>query len=147
MDRRAFLATGLGTVAATALAGCSVGGSSGTATEYDVGMTTADFTPAAITVSVGETVVWRNTSSHAHTVTAYEGSIPEAADFFASGGFESQSAAESGWTSGTQGSIAADGEYRHTFEVPGEYGYYCIPHEPSGMVGTVTVTESTATSE
>jgi len=145
MDRRAFLATGLGTVATTALAGCSVGGSSGTPTEYDVGMTAADFTPGAITVNVGETVVWRNTSSHAHTVTAYEEGIPDAADFFASGGFESQSAAENGWTSGTQGSIAADGEYQHTFEVPGEYGYYCIPHEPSGMVGSVTVVESTTT--
>jgi plastocyanin len=145
MDRRAFLATGVGVVATTALAGCSVGGSSGTPTEYDVGMTAADFKPSGITVSVGKTVVWRNTSSHAHTVTAYEGGIPEDADFFASGEFDSQSAAENGWTSNTQGSIPADGEYRHTFEVPGEYDYYCIPHEPSGMVGSVTVVESTAT--
>ncbi|QLG64062.1 plastocyanin/azurin family copper-binding protein [Halorarum salinum] len=34
----------------------------------------------------------------------------------------------------------AGGEtYEHTFEVEGEYGYFCIPHEGAGMVGTVTV--------
>ena len=27
-----------------------------------------------------------------------------------------------------------------TFEEPGTYDYYCIPHESQGMVGTVTVT-------
>lgn len=32
-------------------------------------------------------------------------------------------------------------EHIHTFEVPGTYEYYCGPHEPFGMVGSITVTE------
>jgi plastocyanin len=143
MDRRTFLATGLGTVAATALAGCTAGGSA-SADDYDVGMSTVDFRPSSLTVTVGETVVWRNTSKQGHTVTAYEDGLPEEAEFFATGGFDSQSAAEDGWTSATDGRLAAGREFEHTFDVPGEYGYYCIPHEPSGMVGTVTVTGSGA---
>lgn len=30
-------------------------------------------------------------------------------------------------------------EYRYTFEVPGEYEYYCVPHETMGMKGTIIV--------
>jgi plastocyanin len=29
---------------------------------------------------------------------------------------------------------------RHTFDVPGTYQYFCIPHEMAGMTGTVVVT-------
>ncbi|PSP70301.1 halocyanin [Halobacteriales archaeon QH_6_68_27] len=114
MDRRAFLATGAG-VAAAVLAGCAAGGSGGG--EYDVGMSTDAFRPETVTVEVGETVVWRNTSKQGHTVTAYGDQLPDGADYFASGEFASQSAAD-------------------------EYGYFCIPHEEVGMVGVVTVEES-----
>ena len=37
------------------------------------------------------------------------------------------------------GDIPAGQVYRHTFTVPGEYRYFCIPHEDMGMVGTVIV--------
>jgi len=144
MDRRTFLTTGLGTVGATALAGCTAGGSSGS-DDYDIGMSTVDFRPTALTVEVGQTVVWRNTSKQGHTVTAYEEGLPEGAAFFATGDFDSQDAAEDGWTSGLNGRLSSGQTFEHTFEVPGNYGYYCIPHEPSGMVGTVEVVESTAT--
>jgi plastocyanin len=30
-------------------------------------------------------------------------------------------------------------EFRHTFTVPGEYRYVCVPHDMVGMVGTVIV--------
>jgi hypothetical protein len=33
-----------------------------------------------------------------------------------------------------------DGTFSFTFEEPGTYDYFCIPHEDLGMVGTVTVT-------
>ena len=137
--RREVLAAGTGLVAA--LAGCAGGGSTADASEYDVGMGGSFFRPERIEVSVGETVVWRNTGSRAHTVTAYENAIPDGAAYFASGGYESQSAAEDGWMSGFGGAIESRQTYEHTFDVPGEYGYYCVPHEPSGMVGTVVVTE------
>jgi len=99
------------------------------------------FDPDTVTVGPGDTVVWKNTSSHAHTVTAYEDAVPEAADFFASGGFETQDAAEQGWVDGTEGAFYEGETFEHTFEVAGEYNYFCIPHEASGMVGVVEVTE------
>jgi plastocyanin len=139
MDRRAFLATGAG-VAAAALAGCAAGGSGGG--EYDVGMSTDAFRPETVTVEVGETVVWRNTSKQGHTVTAYGDQRPDGADYFASGEFASQSAAEEAWMDGAGGRLGQGDTFEHTFETPGEHGYFCIPHEEVGMVGVVTVEES-----
>lgn len=97
MHRRRFLrrigAAG-GVAATTALAGCSsVGGEPG----YDVGMVADGYRPAELTVAVGDTVVWENTSARTHTVTAYEGGIPEAADYFASGGFDDEKTARTAW--------------------------------------------------
>jgi hypothetical protein len=37
------------------------------------------------------------------------------------------------------------GTFSYTFEEPGRYDYYCIPHESMGMVGSVTVSDATAT--
>lgn len=31
------------------------------------------------------------------------------------------------------------GKFTKTFDVPGEYYYFCIPHESLGMLGTVIV--------
>ncbi len=94
------------------------------------------FDPKTATIEPGQTVTWKNTSDVDHTVTAYEDEIPDAAAYFASGGFESERAARNHVT---EGLIASDGEYEYTFEEPGTYEYYCIPHESSGMVGTVHV--------
>jgi plastocyanin len=143
MDRRSFLA-GVSALGSVGLAGCSAlrdGSASAGGSDYDVGMGAAFFRPGEIEVSAGGTVVWRNTGNRRHTVTAYEGQIPDEAEFFASGGFESEDAARKGWRTDFEGRINAGQTYEHTFEVPGEYHYFCIPHEPSGMVGTVVVTE------
>lgn len=118
--------------------GCAAAGSTGGG-DYDVGMTAVAFDPSAVTVSVGDEVVWRNTSTRAHSVTAYEDSIPERADYFASGGFESEAAARDAWANGLQGNVTSGNEFAHRFEVPGTYEYFCIPHERSGMVGRVVV--------
>jgi plastocyanin len=134
MDRRAFLVTA-GT-AATALAGC---GGRASQPDYDVGMSTDSFRPERVTVTVGDPVVWHNTSSHAHTVTAYGDPIPDGADYFASGGYESESAARDGWDSGAGGALYSGDTYEHTFAVPGEYRYFCIPHLRANMIGTVVV--------
>lgn len=137
MRRRAFLATvGTGTVA---LAGCLGAGSSGD--EYDIGMSSSRFKPAEYAVAPGTTVVWKNTSKHSHTVTAYESGIPDDAEFFASGGFESVEAARDGWQQSTAGAIEQRQSFEHEFTIPGEYRYFCIPHERSNMVGVITVTE------
>lgn len=137
MDRRTFLATG----AVTAVAGCLGTGADDSASgDWDVGMSARRFTPSQIEVDVGTTVTWRNTSRGPHSVTAYEDEIPESAAFFASGGFGDESAARDGWME-SEGAIQPEETYEHTFEVPGEYRYFCIPHEPSGMTGTVRVVE------
>lgn len=143
LSRRRFL-VGVGTVGVSGLAGCSGVSGSGSdsgADDYDVGMTAVAFDPAEITVSAGEEVVWQNTSSRGHTVTAYEDSIPEKAAYFASGGYEDERTAREEFGNGLGGVIDGGGTYAHTFEVPGTYEYVCIPHEQAGMVGTVVVEE------
>jgi plastocyanin len=141
MDRRTFLAAG--TVVGTAgLSGClAVFNSPGSDdADYDVGMADSAYEPATIEVSVGGTVVWKNTSGRAHTVTAYDDGLPEGAEYFASGGFESEQAARDGWEAGS-GGIFSNDTYEHTFDVAGEYPYLCIPHERQVMTGTVVVTD------
>ncbi|MFC6825988.1 cupredoxin domain-containing protein [Halopelagius fulvigenes] len=143
LSRRRFL-VGVGAVGTSGLAGCSGVAGSGSdsgSEEYDVGMTAVAFNPAEITVSAGEEVVWQNTSSRGHTVTAYEDSIPEEAAYFASGGYEDEQTAREEFRNGVNGIIESGSSYSHTFEVPGTYEYVCIPHEQSGMVGTVVVEE------
>jgi plastocyanin len=140
MRRRAFLASVGGTATTLAVAGCLGAGRSGS-TEYDIGMSSARFRPAEFAVTPGTTVVWRNTSSHAHTVTAYDDGIPEDAEYFASGGFDDEGAARDAWQQRGGGKLTTDDTFEHTFEVPGSYQYVCIPHEPNGMAGTIEVSE------
>lgn len=135
MDRRAFLAAGVAAVGP--MAGCGQVGSV-SREDFDVGMSSTAFLPRKYEVRVGEPVVWGNSSSRAHTVTAYADGIPDGAEYFASGGFDSESTAREGWIDG-KGGIAPGETYRHTFETADTYRYFCIPHEPAGMVGTIVV--------
>lgn len=137
MERRTVLGMTAGAVV-TGLAGCA-GGSARPDRDHDVGMSTRRFRPAELTVDAGETVVWANTSSHAHTVTAYDEGLPSGADYFASGGYDSEDEAREAWRSGFGGRIDPGDTYEHVFDVSGEYPYVCIPHEASGMTGTVVV--------
>jgi plastocyanin len=141
MDRRTFLAVaGAGTT--LGLAGCvealpfDDGNAHGDGT---VTMSIDSFRPEEITVEVGTTVTWKNTSGHGHTVTAYEGGIPDDATYWASGGFEDESAARDGWEADNSGVFYQGESYEHTFEVVGTHQYFCIPHEDSGMLGFVHV--------
>jgi len=142
--RRAVLGR-LGTAGAvavgTALAGCSGddgGGSGGNTVEMTDSL---DFEPGNLSVSTGTTVTWENGGTVAHTVTAYDDSIPSGAAYFASGNYDSEQAARDGFRGGDGGLIEGDGSYEHTFETAGTYEYFCIPHEGSGMTGTITVEE------
>ncbi|MDZ7682699.1 MAG: plastocyanin/azurin family copper-binding protein [Fodinibius sp.] len=98
-----------------------------------VGMTnTMKFTPDTVRIEVGETVKWKNTSLLAHSVTAdpsqstIEGSskLPEGAAPFDSGMMDPKQT------------------FTHTFEVPGTYKYFCIPHEGTKMYGWVIVSNN-----
>ncbi|WP_135303931.1 plastocyanin/azurin family copper-binding protein [Haloarcula amylovorans] len=96
------------------------------------------FDPDERTIAPGTTVVWENVGGVGHSVTAYEDEIPAEAEFFASGGSESEEAARGAYPQ--QGDVAGGETYEHTFDVEGEYGYFCIPHETVGMVASLTVT-------
>ncbi len=75
------------------------------------------FSPANITVPVGTTVTWVQSGNNPHTTTSYDGL----------------------WNSGILPGGSGQ-SFSFTFDEPGTYAYYCIPHEDQGMVGTVTVT-------
>jgi plastocyanin len=138
MERRAFLRAAVPT-AAIGLAGC-IGSST---PDYDVGMGAKEFRPTTLEVEVGTTVTWLNTNKQGHTVTADEDGLPDGAAFFASGGYDSEERAREAWANSTGGTLFEGQTFEHTFEVPGEYPYICIPHERGGMAGSVVVTERT----
>jgi plastocyanin len=94
------------------------------------------FEPAQIEVSKGTTVTWENVGAIGHSVTAYEGEIPESAAYFASGEFDSEDAARDAYP---EGDIPEGEAYEHTFETTGTFEYFCIPHEMNGMVGKIKV--------
>jgi len=165
MYRRRFLKraglAGVGAGSAAVLAGClgewdgeitggtdgddgtgDEGGADGDDGGYDIGMTADGYVPDELTVTVGDTVVWENTSTRIHTVTAYEGGIPEDAAYFASGGFDDEETARDEWHDDFGGELRNGERFSHTFEVPGRYDYVCIPHEFGGMYATVFVEEA-----
>lgn len=85
------------------------------------------FDPESFEIAVGDTVLWEWVGP-GHNIKYDEGSVPEGAD----------------WT-GTDGSRTTTyGEghtHWHTFETAGQYDYYCVPHQGSGMRASFTVTE------
>lgn len=131
--RRAFLRKAAATVGFAATAGCL---GRGRGSPGPVEMHRTSFSPATVTVSVGDILRWENTSDVEHTVTAYEEQLPSGAAYFASGGFDSEEAARNNVT---EGLVGPGDTYEHTFDQPGTYEYFCIPHESSGMTGTVHV--------
>ncbi|MWG35377.1 copper-binding protein [Halomarina oriensis] len=135
MNRRQMLKLSGSALVATAIAGCSSNSNPDGTTRVSMNEDFA-FDPKRLTVSAGTTVRWVNDSDVGHTVTAYGDRIPTEAAYFASGGFESERAARNDVSGGL---LATGDTYEHTFDITGTYEYVCIPHESSGMTGTVTV--------
>ncbi len=86
------------------------------------------FSPAEITIRVGEKVEWRNLSGRLQTVTA-DPRLADPANITLPEGAEPFNSAV----------IPAAQIFRHTFDVPGTYRYVSLPHERAGMFGTVIV--------
>jgi plastocyanin len=101
------------------------------------------FDPDSLTVAPGDTVVWENVGDQGHSVTAYEDSIPDAAEYWASGGFDSEQAARDAYSpSGgieDAGNVPGGESWSRTFDTEGTHEYFCIPHEGAGMVGEIEV--------
>jgi len=94
------------------------------------------FSPSEVTVKAGENLEFRNDSGAAHSVTAYDDGVPEGAEYFSSGNFKDEGAAREGVGATL---VKPDESFEITFDEPGTYRYFCIPHESQGMRGTITV--------
>lgn len=128
MERREVIGTA-GAAALAALAGCGGGGSEATPTEtlegtvVEVGPNgVPKFTPGTdepLEISTGTTVTWVWRSRNHNVVVERQ---PDGANWEGHEEIEG-----TGFT------------FSHTFEVPGEYHYYCAPHRSAGMVADVVV--------
>jgi len=84
------------------------------------------YRPAALTVTAGTTVTWKQTDPGFHTITSgtvaqgSSGVTPQPDGKFASG------------------QLATGKTFSHTFIAPGTYPYFCEIH-PATMRGTITV--------
>jgi plastocyanin len=151
VSRRGLLRRASGGLAAGAVATAAGGtasaqedGSEGGGQTHTVEMTDGlVFDPDSITIAPGDTVVWENVGGVGHSITGYEDEIPEEAEYFASGGFDSEGAARDAYSAGDpdSGDVPGGESWEYTFETEGEYGYFCIPHEAAGMVASITVEE------
>lgn len=97
-----------------------------TSLDSDQGAGQHVFTPAVVWVEASATVTFEDVAG-GHSVTAYhpDNDRPERVPSSA-GGFDS-------------GLLDQGETFELTFEEPGVYNYYCIPHEGLGMVGLVVV--------
>ena len=126
ISRRALLKA----MAAAGVLGCgswlaACGGEKGPVIE----MGELKYAPATLTIKAGDSVTWRNTDSMAHTVTGDPAKAREGASARLPEGAEP-------WDSG---SIPGGESWSRRFDTPGEYTYFCIPHELAGMVATLKV--------
>lgn len=94
--------------------------------DHTVEVSSNEFTPADITINVGETVGWTNLGGN-HNVNGTQATYPNNPESFGNGG-----ASNSSWT------------YEYTFSTVGFYDYQCDPHVGLGMVGTITVIDPNA---
>jgi plastocyanin len=92
-------------------------------TTHNVSVSSNIFTPADLTIQVGDIVVWTNTGG-GHNVNGTTTTFPSNPEGFGSG-----AASSTLWT------------YSFTFDTEGEYDYQCDPHATLGMVGSITVNE------
>ena len=80
------------------------------------------FSPASVTISVGDSITWRWEGSHSHTVTQ---GTSDSAPPIAQKLFDSP--------------LQITGTFGYRFTATGTVPYYCRPHLTQGMKATVTV--------
>jgi plastocyanin len=87
------------------------------------------FDPQVVTIQRGQTVVWRNVSRHVHTVTFDPRLARDRRNVILPQGVAPFST----------DNIPPGASVSHRFTAPGEYRYFCIPHEQQNMLGAVRV--------
>lgn len=93
----------------------------------------ARFSPDTLTISVGQTVTWVNSSAMPHSATD-DASLNPVNDQFPE--YAQLPDGAEAWNSGM---MMPGASFSHTFTVAGTYSYFCIPHVLSGMQGTINV--------
>ena len=113
------------------------GGRQGTALQGASGQVGAEvsmndqlrYQPATVTISAGQAVRWSNPSAIVHTVTGDPSRAMQSGNVRLPSGVDAFDS----------GDIGPGGSFTWTFNEPGEYRYFCIPHEGAAMVGTIMV--------
>jgi plastocyanin len=95
------------------------------------------FLPEVVTIEAGDEVLWRNASILEHTVTLDPGEA----------GGEEIARLPEGARTFNSGPIEPGNTFRHVFEVPGRYRYFCIPHHDKGMIGEIVVEAEAGTAD
>ncbi|WP_448573303.1 plastocyanin [Trichothermofontia sp.] len=84
------------------------------------------FEPAKLTIKKGDTVQWVNNKLPPHNVVFDPAKVP-GGDAALAKSLSHKLVYQPGET------------FENTFDVAGEYSYYCEPHRGAGMVGSITV--------
>jgi plastocyanin len=100
-----------------ALVGAALIAGTALAADHAVAISGFSFSPANLTVAVGDTVTWTNSDAQGHTATADDAS----------------------WDSGSIG--GSGGTQTVTFSTAGSFPYHCSVHPE--MTGTITVQAAT----
>jgi plastocyanin len=101
------------------------------AADFTVQITTAGgfvFNPANLVIDVGDRVNWRNRASLQHTSTSGTGCSPNGL-----------------WDTGFINPNTTTAFV--TFNTPGTYPYFCVPHCSFGMTGTIVVNQPPVATE
>ena len=100
------------------------------------------FTPPRVSILVGNTVHWTNSSNERHSITSMDSSKDQ---------FTSSDMCPGRGLFGRNDCLEPGETYQHTFSRAGTYDYYCKIHgnqgsyPDCGMCGRVTVTKKSAT--
>ena len=90
---------------------------------HEVTASNFTFSPNELTITVGDTVIWKNTSG-THNVNGTTATYPSNPESFGN-------ALGVGWT------------FKHVFNIAGIYDYRCDLHYSMGMTGKITVQQPT----
>ena len=83
------------------------------------------FEPSAVTIKAGDSVTFKNNAGFPHNIVFDEDAVPE--------GVKADAISHEDY-------LNAPGEtYTVKLTTPGEYGFYCEPHQGAGMQGKITV--------
>lgn len=88
-------------------------------TSHKVDVTNNKFTPAEITISEGDTIIWTNSEGN-HNINGMQGTYPTNPESFGN-------------------EVAVGWVFSHVFTLEGVYDYQCDPHVRSQMFGQVIV--------